>query len=99
MSGGSHNYLCHKEAQDLLEYRGDLDHMVESLRGYKTPRSINAAAFTETIKWRIDELIGDLNELDERIAKVNEIWRAVEWHHSGDSGEDRVHSKLEAADL
>lgn len=89
MSGGSYNYLCHKEATDLFEAEGDLEGMSSRLAGLGYAK--DAARETE-------ELLLILRQVRVRIQaradRLNRIWRAVEWWDSCDVGEDAVKEAL-----
>ncbi len=84
MSGGSFNYLCHKQASDLLE-RGlrDVEEMATALGdlGY----AVDAAN-------RTADLLKDVRALEARLnAELRDlygVWRAMEWWQSGDIGEN-----------
>lgn len=90
MSGGSYEYLCFKTDDDFVPYiDGGLARMADRLirLGYAQ----DAAA--ETLS-----LIADLNaariRADVARRRLNEVWRAIEWWDSCDSGEDAVRDAL-----
>lgn len=90
MGGGSYNYLYSKEPDELL--RGgweDLEHMARRLArlGY----AADAAGETEELLLILRQVQVRLEARQRRLA---DIWRAVEWWDSGDSGEDGVKAAL-----
>ena len=89
MSGGSYNYLFCKSGDDLVDIPGDLEAMAERLE--KLGWAEDAARETE-------ELILILRQAQVRtslrIHRFMDIWHAVEWWDSGDSGEERVKDAL-----
>jgi hypothetical protein len=85
VSGGSYNYLCF-HTDNLTEYSGDLDEMVERLNGL--PWAADAAAATR----RVQEL---LDEAEKAAEALSDVWRAVEWWDSCDWGEDQVREELD----
>ena len=90
MSGGSYNYLCW--ASDLEEINGKrhtLRAMADRLAGLGYAQ--DAAAETEELlvmlqQWEIRAQV--------RIKRLSEVWQAVEWWDSSDSGEDGVREAL-----
>lgn len=90
MSGGSFNYLCHKESlSDLSETLYDLEDMRECL-----------------IKYGYDDIAKDTQRLIEYIksAKVRvetlaemlrDVFHAVEWYENADIGMDSMIRELE----
>jgi hypothetical protein len=85
MSGGSYGYLCYVEdATDLTEKRGELEKMRERLSGL--PWAHAAAVETE----RIAAAVRRLDAYLEASRSLMDVWRAVEWWDSGDTGEDAV---------
>lgn len=84
MSGGSFGYLCFKELQDLFLERHMIQAMAVELdsRGYS-----DVAALTRDLMIGLDTFIV---ELEPRRLALSEIWRAVEWTVSGDTGPDTI---------
>lgn len=89
MSGGSYNYLCYKDSGNINEGRQDAHEMRDRLTelGY-----LDAAKETESVILMLDAFEV---RLQARIDRLNEVWRAVEWCDSGDSGEDGVKKAVE----
>ena len=79
MSGGSFNYLCHVQPEDLDNRIEDLESMSRALSdlGY------------EKIGQKIDDFIKELNKMNNKkqkfLDKYSDIMQAVEWFYSADS--------------
>jgi hypothetical protein len=88
MSGGSYEYLFAKDIDDLL-HNPELRNMADRLAGLGYAR--DAAAETE-------ELILLLRQfqvrVEVRVKRLADVWKAVEWWDSRDSGEDAVKEAL-----
>lgn len=80
MSGGSYDYLCLR-VHALEDQRGMLENMAIRLEGL--PYAAEAAAQTR----RVLKLVDAASVLAD---SLSDVWRAVEWWDSGDSGEDPV---------
>lgn len=90
MSGGSYDYLCHKQAEDLMTMERSLQAMSDRLAGLGY--ASDAALETQQLLLTIRQY---QNRINASVERLNEIWRAVEWWDSGDSGEDGVKVALE----
>lgn len=90
MSGGSYNYLCHKDAPEIVEAQGDLQEMADRLArlGYAE----DAAVETTEVLLEVRQAMVRINA---RIGRLREVWRAVEWWDSGDIREGGVRLALE----
>lgn len=89
MSGGSFDYLCFKSAEQLFDRFNTVEGMLDELRVYKGSRdAVEHTAY----------MLRDMNEtvlrLSRYLEEIKDVWRAVEWHHSGDVGEDQVLAAL-----
>lgn len=84
MSGGSYDYLCFKEFDELIYNLHLLEKMATRLieLGCK-----DAAKETLQVKYIIEQSQVRIETHQERL---RELWKAVEWHDSGDSAYDRV---------
>lgn len=92
MSGGSYGYLYRdQELGDLLGRQDDLRRMADRLAGLGD--AADAAAETEELlvmlrQWQI--------RAEVRARRLADVWHAIEWWDSGDSGENRVREALAA---
>jgi len=90
MSGGSYNYLCFKDAQELVSSQEDIESMFSRL--VALDYAVDAAR--ETM-----ELLMILRQYETRIAviktRLEPVWKSVEWWDSGDSCEDSLKAALE----
>ena len=84
MSGGSLNYLCYKEPEELFNHVADMEEVEATLlaEGYvdiaqDVRRLIE---YTQTAKIRIGVLHRNLAD----------VFHAVEWYHSADYGKDTM---------
>lgn len=89
MSGGSFNYLCCREIEDLFYHISDLEDMRESLikYGYEdiakdTQRLIEYIKSAECV-------IGTLKDM------LEPVFRAVEWYESADYSKETMIEILE----
>ena len=89
MSGGSYNYLCHKESYDIHERKEELNQMRDRLieLGFA-----DAAGETESVLLMLQSFEV---RLQTRIDILKDVWRSVEWMDSGDSGLDSVERSVE----
>lgn len=93
MSGGSYDYLCHKDADELINSshcQSTIDAMASRLSGLGYAQ--DAANETEELLLIVRQVQTRLNV---RIDRLRGIWRAVEWWDSADSGEDSVKEALQ----
>lgn len=96
MSGGSYNYLCWNRELEELAVRGEaLQQMADRLVGLSEidfPGATAAAALTAGV-------IADLRiwrlHLEATTDRLTDVWHAVEWWDSRDSGPDGVRRSLE----
>jgi len=88
MSGGSYNYLCYQEFPDIFLKQSDLRDMADRLTelGYK-----DAAKETEKLMLDIDAI--ELR-IEAKIERLQNVWHAVEWKDSGDSGIEQVEKAI-----
>lgn len=91
MSGGSFNYLCWKDSEQLFDYDGieDLEQMADELLelGYK-----DAAMETYDLLRIIKQSKVRVQVIQDRLKPV---FKAVEWLHSGDSGMESVKDAID----
>jgi len=79
MSGGSFEYLCYWE----IEAHGALLDMAMALADDSPERDETEDIWTA------------IQDLNDRILKMRDVWHAVEWEQSGDYGQDQVRSAIE----
>lgn len=88
MSGGSYNYLCYKQAEDINERRSELASMRDRLTELG---HLDAAKETESILLLLDSFHVRLKA---RIDRLSPVWRSVEWFDSGDSVLDEINQSI-----
>lgn len=88
MSGGSYNYLHRKNWGNHIDWEHDLDKMVERLTelGYEDAAE---EAYEELLEIRRSKV--RINSIHKRLSNV---YKAVEWVDSGDSGKDRIEEAI-----
>ena len=91
MSGGSFDYLCYADLDDLFNRLGQIEEMAEAIAAYPDGEAASIdtheiVAFIHTARRRIEA----------RRRRLEPVWKAVEWHHSGDYGPDAVDRGLKA---
>lgn len=88
MSGGSYDYLCFKDTDDLFNFRHQLHNMRDRLTdmGY-----MDAAKETESILLILDQVEV---RLQARLDRLSPIWHAVEWYDSNDWGKESVEEAI-----
>lgn len=79
MSGGSFNYLCFVDADEIGQRLDTLDDMARSLDEICP----EAAAATR-------ELADHVRGAQPRIDALKDVWHAIEWWHSSDWGRAQV---------
>ena len=99
MSGGSFNYLCYKDADDILcdtfTWTDQFDYKMKALEDYKD--FDNVEEFETFLKSALDDIASyhDLRmRLQAKLEKYHSVMKAIEWHHSGDSGDEAVKREL-----
>jgi len=90
MSGGSYDYLSSKDVADLLQAQETIQNMADRLAGL---------GYAQDAAKETQELLLTLRQFDNRISamqnRLSNVWHAVEWWDSCDSGEDGVKNALE----
>jgi hypothetical protein len=99
MSGGSFNYLCFKDADeilgDALGWKEQVDYMIKALEDYKEFDNVaEFEVFLRSVINDMDQYENLRDRLDAKLEKYHSVMRAIEWHHSGDSGEEGVAKEL-----
>lgn len=100
MSGGSFNYLCNRETEDLLDLGGD-ELLAMRAELAERPDGALAVAMIDSLVATLSSLRADREAFRQRCADVdvsrrelNAVFHAVEWWRSADWGEDRVIAAL-----
>lgn len=91
MSGGSLDYLCYKDAYDLL-YQHSIESMEEVEdelleRGYED--------IAQDVRRLIEYCLTARNRITILKEQLNDVFHAVEWRRSADIGEDSLLKHLE----
>lgn len=84
MSGGSYNYLCHKEVNELMGCDEMLNKMAERLS------ELGHHAASRATHMFVLELWKACNRLEVMREDLEGVWTAVEWFDSGDWGRESV---------
>lgn len=89
MSGGSLNYLCYKEPEELFHYLRELEEVEQELltRG--------AQDIARDVRRLIEYIKSAENRISILSEQLNPIFRAVEWRQSADIGEDSLLKVIE----
>lgn len=93
MSGGSYNYLCYKEGEDMFSYqcRSDLEDMANDLAAL--PYAADVANDTKALLLEINTALDKISALKERL---DPIFRAQEWLVSSDGSEENLLDEIKA---
>lgn len=89
MSGGSYDYLFLKEPGEISRHEDTVQRMAERLSGLGYAQ--DAARETESVLLLARQFEARMRA---RLERLSEVWRAVEWWDSGDSGEDYLEQAL-----
>ena len=89
MSGGSLNYLFVREPSDLFERIEDLEEVEHELlsRGY--------ADIARDVRRLIEYIQTAENRIEVLFCQLRDVFKAVEWNLSGDSGDAALERVLE----
>jgi hypothetical protein len=84
MSGGSLNYLCFSEPNDLINKIDDMEEVEAELfnRGYKD--------IAKDVRRLIEYVLSAHNRISVLQENLNDVFHAVEWYRSADIGEDSL---------
>lgn len=84
MSGGSYNYLCHKDFENIFDSISDIEDMRDALvkKGY-----LAAAEETEQV---LVTMQSARIQIQTRLDRLHDIWRAIEWWESCDIGDESL---------
>ena len=89
MSGGSLNYLCYKEPEELFHYIEEMEMVEQEL----------ICQGAQDIARDVRRLIEYVKSAENRISvlseQLNDIFHAVEWYQSADYGENTLQEHIE----
>jgi hypothetical protein len=89
MSGGSYEYICYKNADEIGSMEEQIQRMADRLAalGYAD----DAANETmETLK----EIQESRNRIQTRLDRLRDVWKSVEWWDNCDTSEDGLKDAL-----
>jgi len=89
MSGGSYDYLCYKDSQDIRSLMRQLADMAERLSGLEYARDAAQETTALLLTLRQQDVL-----VSTYIDRLSGVWHAVEWWDSQDSGEEAVKEAL-----
>jgi hypothetical protein len=91
VSGGSYEYICFADEIDrLLNKRDQVERMADRLAALGYAKDAAKETWDFLLWLRMVEA-----QFEARHERLSEVWRAVEWWDSGDSGEDGLQAALE----
>ena len=94
MSGGSFSYVSVKDPMDGEAWPDDeYDRIVDALAEYPGSEKL-----VERARACLDTWSKTMREVSDEWQKLSPVLKAVEWHHSGDYGEDAVLQAIKAAE-
>ncbi len=88
MSGGSYNYLFCADFPDIVNKISDLENMRDRLSelGFKDLARETNAILEDSREMQ--------RKMEERLSKIQNVWRSVEYYDSADSGLDNVNEEV-----
>ena len=90
MSGGSHNYLCYKDVEEIIYETEELECMRDTLIKYGY----------EDIAKDTQRLVEYIKSAKVRIETLNDllkpVFKAIEWYESGDTSKESMNEILES---
>ena len=89
MSGGSLNYLCFADAQNLLSRVDDLEIVERELL------DLGARDVARDARRLIEYIISAENRISVLAEQLEDIFHDVEWYHSADIGVDTLKNTIE----
>ena len=95
MSGGSYNYICYKDWDDVLRAEAQVDQMIIRLIQLEKQEYPNAGQIAHDTKRAFDDMRFALKEFKNQLHYLQPMWKVVEWRDSGDIGDDDLRDGLE----
>lgn len=92
MSGGSLCYLYCKEPEDLFDE--STIYYLEKAEQYLLKN--DAADVAKDVRRLIEYVLSARNRIEVMQENLREVFKAIEWYDSGDSGKDRVNRAIAA---
>ena len=90
MSGGSHEYLYMRDLDELIgSHQSSLEQMIKDLENLGYAKDAASEAYQLLLTLRQTE-----NRVDTIMKRLSPIFKAVEWHKSGDSTDGAIHRAL-----
>ena len=89
MSGGSYDYLCFKNSDEVLNELEQLRNMRDRLNGLGYT---DIAQATQSVIGLIEQY---RTIMDDKIERIQDIWKAIEWADSGDTSESEIKEAVE----
>lgn len=86
MSGGSLCYLYCKEPEDLFD--GSTIHYLEEAEDYLLKN--DAVDVAKDVRRLIEYVLSAKNRVEVMQENLRDVFKAIEWYQSADSGKDRV---------
>lgn len=91
MSGGSHNYLCYTETNDLL-----LGSKIEDMKRMEQYLlKIGYVDIAKDVRRLIEYCLSAENRIGVLFEQLEKVFHDIEWNHSGDIGDARLIETLE----
>lgn len=90
MSGGSYDYLCFKEADELFNSESSIKEMFDALAGLGYAEDAARATMDLLLEVRRSRVC-----LQAMKDKLEPVWKAIEWWHSCDTSEDDLKRSLD----
>jgi hypothetical protein len=91
MSGGSFNYLCYAETDNIAEKISDMEDMRDAL-SEKGAEDFAVLTQDFILELRRQEVVRE-----SYLKKLVDVWKAVEWKYSCDIGEDDMQEAFKKA--
>lgn len=89
MSGGSLNYLYRKDADELWNYLNELEEVEDYLL------KNNAYDVAKDVRRLIEYIKSSRIRIEVLRENLSDVFKAIEWHQSGDYGKDSVDKAIE----
>jgi hypothetical protein len=88
MSGGSYNYLCFKEVDQLRYQDVDIENMARRLD------ALGFSDLAQATRQLFQDITKAFEELEKKVEPYRDIWRVVEWADSGDTSRKELPDEI-----